>query len=118
MFDRIGQSPGGSMDGDTDIQRLVVGDGLPTTTTSLDDSELQEHADILCPQAYFLIDERQGSATINFEPALSARYVHVKLLSGQAFDNYSGRCERDNIDIQAILLYGYGRRIFPRVDVR
>lgn len=120
IFDRLDHDPEMSprthSECESDLQRLLLGQGLPMTTSALGNSSLYTEGP--CPQAYFVVDERLGCATIDFEPAISARYVHVKLLSGQAFDNYPGRCERDNIDIQAILLYGYGRRIFPRVELR
>lgn len=107
---------GKDVDCDSDLQRLLEGQELPCTTTCLEDRKV--HKDIIRPQAYFVVDERQGSATIEFMPPLSGRYVHVKLLSGQPFDSYPGRFERDNIDVQAILLYGYGRRQFPSYELR
>lgn len=120
IFDRLDpeseSSLGNDNDCDSDLQRLLEGQELPSTTTCLEDNKV--HKDIIRPQAYFVVDERQGSATIDFLPPLSGRYVHVKLLSGQPFDSYPGRFERDNIDIQAILLYGYGRRQFPSYQLR
>lgn len=101
---------------ETDLQRLLDGQELAQSTTHLEDLAV-DHS-IVRPHAYFLIDERTGHATIDFEPAISGRYVHIKLLSGQSFDSYSGRFERDNIDLQAVLLYGYGRRVFPKYEFR
>lgn len=119
IYDRIEQEDSettSSTDYETDLQRLLEGHELAATTTELQDDSI--HADVLRPHAYFVVDERLGIATVTFEPAISGRYVHVKLLSGQPFDSYPGRFERDNIDVQAILLYGYGRRVFPRFDLR
>lgn len=101
---------------ESDQDRLLQGQELPTTTLLYDEPGAQ--GGILRPQAYFSIDERVGSATIEFDPPLSARYVFIKLLSGQPFDSYPGRLEHENIDIQAILLYGYGRRSFPSTSMR
>ena len=106
----------GSDDDDSDLRKLLDGQGLPESTSKLEDTTV--HVDILRPHAYFLVDERTGCATIDFEPAISGRYVHIKLLSGQSFDSYSGRFARDNIDLQSILLYGYGRRVFPKYELR
>ena len=106
----------GSDDGDSDLRKLLEGQELPYTTTSLNDAKI--HKDIIRPAAYFVVDSRTGCAVIEFEPAISGRYVHIKLLSGQQFDSHSGRFTRDNIDLQAILLYGYGRRVFPKFEFR
>lgn len=120
IFDRLDPEAashlGSDNDCDSDLQRLLEGQELSSNTTSLDDTKV--HKDIMRPAAYFVIDERQGISTIEFQPALSGRYVHIKLLSGQPFDSYPGRFERDNIDIQAILLYGFGRRVFPSYELR
>ncbi|CCG84049.1 protein of unknown function [Taphrina deformans PYCC 5710] len=118
IFDRDAEESdlGSEAECGSDLQRLLEGQELPCTTTNLEDDSV--HKDVLRPHAYFVVDERLGFATILFEPAVSARYVHIKLLSGQPFDSYPGRFERDNIDIQAILLYGYGRRVFPSCQTR
>lgn len=90
---------------DTPLVQLLAGHDLPATTTSLG-SPINHASDKHAPNAYFRISPETGTASIKFEPALSGRFVHVKLLSGQPFDSYPGRTERDNIDVQAILLYG------------
>ncbi|ORY79883.1 hypothetical protein BCR37DRAFT_414464 [Protomyces lactucae-debilis] len=86
------------------LQALLQGHDLPATTML---PFTRSHFGIDCPNAYFLVDPATGSATVKFEPPLSGRFVHVKLLSGQPFDSYPGRLERDNIDVQAVLLYGH-----------
>ncbi|KIX10051.1 uncharacterized protein Z518_01132 [Rhinocladiella mackenziei CBS 650.93] len=62
-------------------------------------------ADVVIPHARFFISRSKSSTAIKFDPPVSGRYVLVKLWA---------QCPNANIDIQAILPYGYGGpRFFP-----
>lgn len=99
----------------SNLTRLLAGLPLSRTTTDIQGTSVNGG---IIPHAYFVVDSSSGHATVTFDPPVSGRYVHVKLLSGQPFDAYPGHFERDNIDIQAILLYGFGRRVFPTSQYR
>jgi len=64
----------------------------------------------LVPQAIFRHKEKKAQWTIDFEPAISGRYIVAKFFSTHG---------QKNIDIEFIGAYGWvGRRFFPAVNPR
>ncbi|KIW27226.1 uncharacterized protein PV07_06985 [Cladophialophora immunda] len=64
----------------------------------------------VAPHALFFISRNKSSTEIKFDPPVSGRYILVKLWA---------QCPNANIDIQAILVHGYGGpRFFPSVEMR
>ncbi|EXJ93107.1 hypothetical protein A1O3_01663 [Capronia epimyces CBS 606.96] len=66
--------------------------------------------DVVLPHARFSISRSKASTSIKFDPPVSGRYILVKLWAHHP---------NANIDVQAILAYGYGGpRFFPSMEFR
>ncbi|KAJ9612128.1 hypothetical protein H2200_003725 [Cladophialophora chaetospira] len=79
-------------------------------STIAEASSTTTKADSVAPHARFFISRSKSSTAIKFDPPVSGRYILVKLWA---------QCPNANIDIQAILAYGYGGpRFFPAIEMR
>lgn len=66
---------------------------------------------LLSPHARFFIEEKKSKCTIRFEPAVSGRFILLKMWSSQHDPN-------SNIDIQTVIARGFaGPRYFPSIEL-
>ncbi|KAF8539230.1 hypothetical protein BDD12DRAFT_838842 [Trichophaea hybrida] len=92
------------------------GGGAPSSSplwTNVEDQINQSRpppAELLQPHATFSHKDRTPNYVINFEPAISGRYILAKFFATPA---------QKNIDIEFIGAYGWvGRRFFPAITMR
>ncbi|EXJ91320.1 hypothetical protein A1O1_04432 [Capronia coronata CBS 617.96] len=89
-----------------------MGSGEPTSKhfVSQAGGSSSSRSDVIPPHARFFINRTNCSTTIKFDPPISGRFILIKLWA---------QCPSANIDVQAILAYGYGGpRFFPSTGFR
>ncbi|KAI9799689.1 MAG: hypothetical protein M1825_004424 [Sarcosagium campestre] len=75
-----------------------------------DNGKTRDSGSVLAPHARFFIKRSKSKCSIIFEPAVSGRYILLKLWSPS---------RNDNIDIQSIVAHGFaGTRFFPAIELR